>query len=110
MVQRLVGCGAPVVGHTIVIVDPVEGHEVEDGIVGEILIQGPCLAQGYWNRPEETAEVFGAEVSGREGKFLRTGDLGFFREGELFVTGRVKDVIIRMPSCSSAVSKTCSTT
>lgn len=94
MVQRLVGCGTPVVEHTIVIVDPAEGHEVEDGIVGEILIQGPSLAQGYWNRPEETAEVFGAEVAGREGKFLRTGDLGFFREGELFVTGRVKDVII----------------
>ena len=65
-----------------------------DGEVGEILIQGPSLTQGYWNRPEETEQVFGARVPGREGKFLRTGDLGFFREGELFVTGRVKDVII----------------
>jgi acyl carrier protein len=62
--------------------------------VGEILIQGLSVAQGYWNRPEESKHVFGAAVSGRTGRFLRTGDLGFFRDGALFVTGRVKDVII----------------
>ena len=62
--------------------------------VGEILIQGPSRCQGYWNRAEETEQVFGAHVDGHEGHFLRTGDLGFFRDGELFVTGRVKDVII----------------
>jgi acyl carrier protein len=94
MVQQLVGCGAAVKDHTIVIVDPSTGAELADSEVGEILIQGPSLAQGYWNRAEETQEVFGAEVAGRAGKFLRTGDLGFFRDGELFVTGRVKDVII----------------
>lgn len=94
MVQRLVGCGSPVQGHNIAIVDPVEGNELPEGTVGEILIQGPSLAQGYWDRPEETALVFGAQVPGRSGTFLRTGDLGFFRESELFVTGRVKDVII----------------
>lgn len=94
MVQRLVSCGHPVIDHTIVIVDPAEGNEVAEGIVGEILIQGPSLTQGYWNRPEETEQMFCAKVPGREGCFLRTGDLGFFREGELYVTGRVKDVII----------------
>jgi len=94
MIQRLVGCGAPVRDHAIVIVDPDQGTEMVDGEVGEILISGPSVTQGYWNRPEETELVFGAHVPGREGRFLRTGDLGFFREGELFVTGRVKDVII----------------
>ncbi len=69
-------------------------HRNVDGEVGEILIQGPSVTQGYWNRAEESEQVFGATVPGREGKFLRTGDLGFFRDGELFVTGRVKDVII----------------
>jgi acyl-CoA synthetase (AMP-forming)/AMP-acid ligase II/acyl carrier protein len=94
MTQRLVGCGAAVTGHTIVIVRPETGIECEQEEVGEILIQGPSVTQGYWNREEETNQVFGARVEGREGRFLRTGDLGFFRNGELFVTGRVKDVII----------------
>jgi len=94
MVQRLVGCGKPIDHHQIVIVHPDTDRECPEGQVGEILIQGPSVAQGYWNRQEETEQVFGARVNGREGRFLRTGDLGFFREGELFVTGRVKDVII----------------
>jgi acyl-CoA synthetase (AMP-forming)/AMP-acid ligase II/acyl carrier protein len=94
MIQKLVGCGSPVTGHTIVIVEPEKNAEVAQDEVGEILIQGPSLARGYWNRAEETEQVFGADVEGRKGRFLRTGDLGFFRDGELFVTGRVKDVII----------------
>lgn len=94
MVQRLVGCGSAVPDHQIVIVDPATMRECSDGEVGEILIQGPSVAQGYWNRLEETQDVFGAEVEGLPGKFLRTGDLGFFRDHQLFVTGRVKDVII----------------
>ncbi len=94
MVQRLVGCGVAAADHTIVIVEPDKNTEMPEGEVGEILIQGPSIAQGYLNRPEENEQVFGAVVPGREGKFLRTGDLGFFREGELYVTGRVKDVII----------------
>lgn len=94
MIQRLVGCGKPMPDHTLVIVDPNKGTEFVNGEVGEILIQGPSVTQGYWNRPEDTEQEFGAQVPGREGKFLRTGDLGFFRDGELYVTGRVKDVII----------------
>ncbi|MEX0611293.1 MAG: AMP-binding protein [Pirellulales bacterium] len=94
MVQRLVGCGSAVPDHCIVIVEPDTGQERADGEVGEVLIQGPSVAQGYWNRGEENEQVFGARVDGHSGRFLRTGDLGFFRDGELFVTGRVKDVII----------------
>ena len=94
LTQRLVGCGQPMPGHCLLIVRPDGNEECADGEVGEILIQGPSIAQGYWNRTEETEQVFGAKVAGREGRFLRTGDLGFFREGELYVTGRVKDVII----------------
>jgi acyl-CoA synthetase (AMP-forming)/AMP-acid ligase II/acyl carrier protein len=94
LVQRLVGCGSPMPDHTLVIVDPDKGTEFTGGEVGEILIQGPSVTQGYWNRPEDTEQEFGAQVPSREGKFLRTGDLGFFRDGELYVTGRVKDVII----------------
>jgi acyl-CoA synthetase (AMP-forming)/AMP-acid ligase II/acyl carrier protein len=94
MVQRLVGCGQPIPGHSIVIADAATLEECPDGEVGEILIQGPSVTQGYWDRPKETEEVFGAHVEGREGRYLRTGDLGFFRDSELYVTGRVKDVII----------------
>jgi acyl-CoA synthetase (AMP-forming)/AMP-acid ligase II/acyl carrier protein len=94
MTQRLVGCGPAVNGHTIVIVRPETTIECDEDEVGEIFIEGPSVAQGYWNRAEETEQVFGARVEGREGRFLRTGDLGFFRDGELFVTGRLKDVII----------------
>ena len=94
MTQRLVGCGPAVNGHTIVIVRPETGVECDDDEVGEILVQGPSVTQGYWGRPEETEQLFGARVEGRDGRFLRTGDLGFFRDGELFITGRLKDVII----------------
>jgi acyl carrier protein len=94
MVQRLVGCGAAVPDHAIAIVEPNTLAECAEGEVGEILIQGPSVAQGYWNQAEDTDAVFGVRVEDREGQFLRTGDLGFFRDGELFVTGRVKDVIV----------------
>jgi acyl-CoA synthetase (AMP-forming)/AMP-acid ligase II/acyl carrier protein len=94
MTQRLVGCGRAVSGHDIAIVKPETDVACADGEVGEILIQGPSVAEGYWNRPEESEAVFGARVAGRAGRFLRTGDLGFFRDDELFVTGRLKDVII----------------
>ncbi len=63
--------------------------------VGEIWVSGPSVAQGYWNRPDETEQTFDARLSTTgEGPFLRTGDLGFLHDGELFVTGRLKDLII----------------
>jgi acyl-CoA synthetase (AMP-forming)/AMP-acid ligase II len=63
--------------------------------VGEIWLSGPSVARGYWNRPGETSRTFEARTADtREGPFLRTGDLGFLDGGELFVTGRLKDLII----------------
>ena len=63
--------------------------------VGEIWVSGPSVASGYWNKSPETALTFGARLSSNEeGPFLRTGDLGFLHEGELYITGRIKDLII----------------
>jgi acyl-CoA synthetase (AMP-forming)/AMP-acid ligase II len=63
--------------------------------VGEIWVSDPGVAQGYWQRPEDTANTFQAYLSDSgEGPFLRTGDLGFMQDGELFITGRIKDLII----------------
>lgn len=93
-VQALVGCGETVIDHELLIVDPESNQPVGESHVGEIMLQGPSIAQGYWNCPKETAETFAAKVPGHEGEFLRTGDLGFIRDGEIFVTGRLKDVII----------------
>ncbi len=63
--------------------------------MGEIWIAGPSVAQGYWDRPEETKRTFQAYLAGTgQGPFLRTGDLGFLKDGELFITGRLKDLII----------------
>ncbi|MEU9353263.1 AMP-binding protein [Streptomyces griseoloalbus] len=77
----------------ITVVDE-KGERLPDGHVGEILVHGPAVAAGYWNRPESSREVFAATVHGSELPWLRTGDLGFLTEGELHVTGRVKDVIV----------------
>ena len=63
--------------------------------VGEIWVSGPSVASGYWNKPSETEFTFGAMLShDKEGPFLRTGDLGFLHEGELYITGRIKNLII----------------
>lgn len=94
MTQRLVGCGQSMPGHTLLLVDAATGKVCGADEVGEILIQGPSVAGGYWNRDAETADEFGGTVAGYEGNFLRTGDLGFNHDGELYVTGRLKDVII----------------
>jgi acyl-CoA synthetase (AMP-forming)/AMP-acid ligase II len=93
----LVGSGVPVPGTRIRIVSPGTLKAVEDGRVGEIWIGGPCVAGGYFGRAVETAEVFNARVAGedRTAEYLRTGDLGFLHDGELYVAGRLKDVIIR---------------
>ena len=91
----LVACGEAMEGTQIEIVDPDRRVRVAAREVGEIWLRGPSVAAGYWNRAQESEAVFGAhlEDSG-EGPFLRTGDLGFVEEGQLFVTGRRKDVII----------------
>ncbi len=115
--RRLVGCGRPWNGHRVAIVDPQTCRELAPGQVGEIWAQCPNVAQGYWNRPEETERVFRARLASdtvgqvsnlppvsqpvgqvsnlpHEKTFLRTGDLGFIAEGELFVVARLKELII----------------
>ena len=93
-VQELVGCGTSPSGHAIAIVDPVTSVPCPPATVGEILVQGPSVTRGYWQRPEESAAEFVSDVAGVSGRMLRTGDLGFVHDGQLYVTGRVKDVII----------------
>ena len=93
--RTLVGCGHAMPDTRIVIVNPESLTACGHDEVGEIWVSAPSVTQGYWNRPEETAVTFHAYLADTgEGPFLRTGDLGFLREGELFVTGRLKDLII----------------
>ncbi|HEY6248576.1 MAG TPA: fatty acyl-AMP ligase, partial [Candidatus Angelobacter sp.] len=91
----LVGCGIELPGQQIRIVDPDTSAECAEGRVGEIWVNSPSVSQGYWNRAEETDATFhGQLLSSNETRFLRTGDLGFFAGQELFITGRLKDLII----------------
>jgi len=93
--RRLVGSGGAWAGQRIAIVDPQTGRRRHAGQVGEIWVAGLSVAQGYWGRPEATAETFEARIPDEDGTWLRTGDLGFLgEEGELFITGRLKDLII----------------
>ena len=93
--RRFVGCGHPYLDTTVTIVNPESLTRCETGQVGEIWVSGESVASGYWNRPQATQEMFQAYLKDTgEGPFLRTGDLGFLLKGELFVTGRLKDMII----------------
>jgi acyl-CoA synthetase (AMP-forming)/AMP-acid ligase II/acyl carrier protein len=124
-VQRLVACGQPTADHELRIVEAETGRVCGEDEIGEIWLRGPSIARGYWNRPEATAQSFGATIgspaknghanghshgngnghsngngngnghsaAARPG-FLRTGDLGFVSGGQLYVTGRLKDMII----------------
>jgi 8-amino-7-oxononanoate synthase len=92
--RPLVGSGGNLLDQTIVIADPESCAPCPPNRVGEIWVSGPSVAEGYWGRSELTTETFEARLSDGRGPFLRTGDLGFLREGELFVTGRLKDLII----------------
>ena len=90
-----VASGSVVGSQRVIIVDPETCHESLPGRVGEIWVQGPSVAAGYWKRPELSAAAFEARLANSgEGPFLRTGDLGCFYGGQLFVTGRIKDLII----------------
>ena len=94
-VRTLVGCGGALLDTKIVIVHPESLTQCAPDEVGEIWVSSPSVAQGYWNQPEETERTFHAYLADTgEGPFLRTGDLGFLQAGELFVTGRLKDLII----------------
>lgn len=90
-----VGCGRPYMDTKVSIVNPESLTKCNLGEVGEIWVSSESVASGYWNRPEATKETFQAYLKNtHEGPFLRTGDLGFISHGKLFVTGRLKDVII----------------
>lgn len=94
-VRKLVGCGQAWLDQKIAIVDPESSRLCPANQVGEIWVSGASIAQGYWRRVQETEQTFNAYLADTGcGPFLRTGDLGFLQDGELFVTGRLKDIII----------------
>lgn len=98
-VTELAACGLPA-GQEVAVVDVETCSRLPDGVVGEIWVRGPNVARGYWRSPDRSAEVFAAvladtpsDAGGRE-RWLRTGDLGVLHSGSLYVTGRIKDLII----------------
>ncbi|NEN92720.1 MAG: aminotransferase class I/II-fold pyridoxal phosphate-dependent enzyme [Okeania sp. SIO3H1] len=94
-IRQFVGCGGTWLDTKVVIADPDTLKQTPFNQVGEILVKGTSIARGYWNKPEETEKTFKAYLTDTgEGPFLRTGDLGFINNGELFITGRIKDLII----------------
>ncbi|MBD2153043.1 fatty acyl-AMP ligase [Leptolyngbya sp. FACHB-16] len=93
--RAIVGCGHSLSGLEVIIVDPENLTPCAANQVGEIWVAGDSVAQGYWNQAEQTEATFNAYNAGTEkGPFLRTGDLGFLLDGELFITGRIKDLMI----------------
>lgn len=94
--RTVVSCGLPQPGTDLRIVDPATGRTRAPDEVGEIWIASPSVALGYWRRPEDTTATFGAYLADapEDGPFLRTGDLGFLYQGELHLTGRLKDLIV----------------
>jgi natural product biosynthesis luciferase-like monooxygenase protein len=93
--RPLVSSGAVAADQTVAIVNPETLTQCQPNQVGEIWVSGPSVTRGYWNRPEETSYTYDAQLSDTAGPhYLRTGDLGFMQNGELFVTGRLKDLII----------------
>ena len=90
----VVGCGGTRPDTALAIVDPASRERRADGEVGEIWVSGPGVSAGYWEREELSESVFRARLRGDPRRYLRTGDLGFTRGGELYITGRVDDLII----------------
>ncbi|MFY9334683.1 MAG: fatty acyl-AMP ligase [Mycobacterium sp.] len=100
-----VTCGQSARSLWVVIVNPETGEEIPDGMVGEIWLHGTNVGRGYWNRPEQTRRIFGARLASRlpagsraegvpaDADWLRTTDLGMFVDGDLYVTGRIVDLI-----------------
>ncbi|WP_416676129.1 fatty acyl-AMP ligase [Egbenema bharatensis] len=120
-IRTLVSCGKTLRDQQIVIVHPETLSRCAANQVGEIWVAGDSVAKGYWGNLEATKRDFHAYLADTgEGPFLRTGDLGFLDQGELFVTGRLKDVIIinghnyypqdietTVELCSEAIRPTC---
>lgn len=89
----VVSCGVPQ-GAEVQIVDPSNPRPVGPGALGELWIRGESVAAGYWGQPKATAATFGAHLASGEGPFLRTGDLGFIRDGQLHICGRIKEIVV----------------
>ncbi|OMQ33003.1 non-ribosomal peptide synthetase [Pseudomonas putida] len=89
--SAIMSCGISQPEHAVLIIDPASLGELLDNAVGEVWASGPSIAHGYWRNPEASAKTF-VQHAGRT--WLRTGDLGFMRDGELFITGRLKDMLI----------------
>jgi acyl-CoA synthetase (AMP-forming)/AMP-acid ligase II len=92
--QRTLVSSGRAEGCEIRIVEPATAQPLGDGRVGEIWVRGTSVARGYWRRRDCTDETFGAVTTSGDDGFLRTGDLGVLRDGELYVTGRLKDLIV----------------
>jgi 8-amino-7-oxononanoate synthase len=93
-VRDLIGCGRVLPGERMEIVDPDTHQILPPDAIGEIWVQSPSVGQGYWQRRDESRRTFAAMTADGEGPFLRTGDLGFVYDGQLYVSGRLKDMII----------------
>lgn len=91
-----VSCGAPIAEHRVLIVDPVTRRQVTEGGEGEVWIRGGSVAAGYWNDDQATRETFQATLADGdpEESYMRSGDLGYFLDGHLYITGRLKDLLI----------------
>ncbi|HEV2678756.1 MAG TPA: amino acid adenylation domain-containing protein [Aliidongia sp.] len=92
--QTLVSSGVSVPDHAVRIVERETGMALGPRQIGEIWVAGPSVSPGFWQGPEASAERFGQKVQGEDGKFLRTGDLGFFDDDELFIVSRLDDLIV----------------
>ena len=93
--RTVVGCGFPLPDTEVAVVDPKSLRRLDSDRVGEIWVAGPSVAHGYWRNEAATREAFDQTLPGAPGgRYLRTGDLGFVRGGELFITGRLKDLLI----------------
>ena len=93
--QLLVSCGQALAGLDVIIVDPNTLQPCPADRVGEVWVRGGSVARGYWGLPKETEESFNARIAGDSGPgFLRTGDLGFIRDGALTIVGRLKELIV----------------
>ncbi|HET7505109.1 MAG TPA: fatty acyl-AMP ligase [Kofleriaceae bacterium] len=91
--RPIVGCGTAA-DYDVRIVDPATGHSLRAGEIGEIWLRGPSVAHGYWHRPDATAATFQAITDDGQGGYLRTGDLGTVVDGEIYITGRHKEMLI----------------
>ncbi|MFI4955559.1 MAG: fatty acyl-AMP ligase, partial [Gammaproteobacteria bacterium] len=90
----LVSSGQVYASYVVKIVNPDTQKLAEPNEIGEVWVRGPSVAQGYWNKPEATQEIFRATLQNDPHKYLRTGDLGYLDGPELYITGRLKDIII----------------